>query len=196
MTTETLSARAAAHAGVADLSAELERLATEVRHAFGALSPAQLNWQPGAAEWSVGQCCDHLVIANSSYLPLMEQVAAGAYSPTFWQRIPLLPRLWGPLLIRTLSPGARPIPAPRIWEPTSSAVDASIIERFTALQAELVRLMRATGGHDPGRVIITSPAAAGVTYSLLDAYRIIVVHEQTHIAQARRVTEAAGFPAA
>jgi hypothetical protein len=33
-----------------------------------------------------------------------------------------------------------------------------------------------------------------VTYSLLDAYRIIVVHEQNHFVQTRRVTESPGFP--
>ncbi len=33
-----------------------------------------------------------------------------------------------------------------------------------------------------------------VTYSLMDAYRIIVVHEQNHFVQAKRVMEWPGFP--
>jgi hypothetical protein len=33
-----------------------------------------------------------------------------------------------------------------------------------------------------------------VSIGLLDAYRIIVVHEQNHFVQARRVTESPGFP--
>jgi hypothetical protein len=41
---------------------------------------------------------------------------------------------------------------------------------------------------------VTSPAARFITYDLLDAYRIIVVHGQLHLQQARRVTEQAGFP--
>jgi hypothetical protein len=33
-----------------------------------------------------------------------------------------------------------------------------------------------------------------MTYSLMDAYRVIVVHEQRHFQQAQRVTEEAAFP--
>jgi hypothetical protein len=35
-----------------------------------------------------------------------------------------------------------------------------------------------------------------VTYSLFDTYRIFVAHARSHFEQARRVTKAAGFPAA
>lgn len=44
------------------------------------------------------------------------------------------------------------------------------------------------------RTIITSPALNFVTYSLMDAYRILVVHERRHFQQARRVIEESGFP--
>ena len=57
-------------------------------------------------------------------------------------------------------------------------------------------LMGATGGLDLDRLTITSPVLAVMTYSLMDAYRIIVVHEQNHFVQARRVLESAGVPVA
>jgi hypothetical protein len=46
------------------------------------------------------------------------------------------------------------------------------------------------------KIVVTSPAVSAgfVTYSLLDAYRIIVVHEQRHFQQAKRVTDERGFP--
>ena len=56
--------------------------------------------------------------------------------------------------------------------------------------------MEATRGLDLDSITITSPVARFVTYSLMDAYRIIVVHEQNHFVQARRVMEAPGFPGA
>src|SRR5919112_472867 len=49
---------------------------------------------------------------------------------------------------------------------------------------------------DLRRTMVTSPVAAVATYSLLDAYRIVVAHERKHFEQARRVTEEAGFPRA
>lgn len=41
---------------------------------------------------------------------------------------------------------------------------------------------------------MSSPVLGVITYSLMDASRIIVVHEQNHFAQARRVMESPGFP--
>jgi hypothetical protein len=40
---------------------------------------------------------------------------------------------------------------------------------------------------------VTSPVARVVTYSLLDAYRIVVVHDQLHLRQARAVAASPGF---
>ena len=54
--------------------------------------------------------------------------------------------------------------------------------------------MRATDGADLRGTIVTSPVSPLVTYSLLDAYRIMVAHGRRHFEQAQRVTEAAGFP--
>ena len=38
------------------------------------------------------------------------------------------------------------------------------------------------------------PIIDNVIYSLMDAYRLIVVHEQRHFQQAKRVIEETGFP--
>jgi len=47
---------------------------------------------------------------------------------------------------------------------------------------------------DLRKVIITSPVASFATYSLLDAYKILVAHERRHMTQAKRVMETDGFP--
>jgi len=57
-----------------------------------------------------------------------------------------------------------------------------------------VKELEETRGLDLERITITSPILSLITYSLMDAYRIIVVREQNHFAQARRVLEAPGFP--
>jgi hypothetical protein len=54
--------------------------------------------------------------------------------------------------------------------------------------------MDASRDLDLERITITSPVHAVVTYSLQDACRIIVVHEQNHFVQATRVMESPGFP--
>jgi hypothetical protein len=55
--------------------------------------------------------------------------------------------------------------------------------------------MKATEHLDLDGIIISSPVTPVVTYSLMDAYRVIVVHERRHFQQAQRVTQESGFPA-
>jgi hypothetical protein len=47
---------------------------------------------------------------------------------------------------------------------------------------------------DLAKTIITSPLASFVTYSLDDALTFVPMHCERHFNQAKRVSEAAGFP--
>jgi hypothetical protein len=171
-------------------------IAGEAQLKFGGLSPVQLNWQPAPDKWSVGLCLDHLLIANAHYLPIFEAVRSGRHQPKFAERLPLLPTLFGNLLLKAVSPQApRKLRAPKIFQPAASDVDPSVVRRFTDLQAILVEHFIATLRQGLGKFVITSPVSPIVTYSLLDACRIIVAHEQRHFQQAERVVGSPGFPA-
>jgi len=41
------------------------------------LSPEQLNWRPRPEAWSVGQCLEHLHLANEVYLPAISIALEG-----------------------------------------------------------------------------------------------------------------------
>jgi DinB superfamily len=182
------------HADVLLLAREATDLGRRAEELFGGLTAKQLNWRPNPDEWSVGQCLDHLRIATTTYFPAFREIQAGTKRPTAWERVPLLPALFGPWLIRLLSPErSAKMRAPAVFRPTESVVDPQIVRTLAATQQEFVRFMAGTTPRDLDR-IVTSPASRFVTYSLLDAYRIIVVHAQLHLQQARRVTELAEFP--
>ena len=177
------------------LVGELDALAAEARRVFGGLSARQLNWKPSDAEWSVGQCFEHLMKANGAYFPRLEQLARGERRASAWERLSPLSRFWGRTVLRFVAPeSARKVKARPDFRPSSSGVDAAIIEQFAGQQKRLTELMRATAGLDLERTVVTSPISGVVTYSLLDAYRIVAAHERRHFAQARRVTEGEGFP--
>jgi hypothetical protein len=109
--------------------------------------------------------------------------------------MPLLPRFFGKLIIKTLRPDSgRKAKAWPAFYPSSSHIAPGIIGSFLEQQERLLHLMESTSGLDLDGMRITSPVISFVTYSLMDAYRIIVVHEQNHFVQARRVTESPGFP--
>ena len=178
------------------LIAAINHVATEAGTTFGQLTPAQLNWKPSAERWSVAQCFDHLLTSNKGYLPIIDSVLAGK-KPTFKERIPLLPGIWGSLLIKSLDPATvRKLKAPKKFEPAQSDISATVIDDFIAQQTTIVEKMKATKHLDLEKIVITSPAVSAVTYSLMDAYRVIAVHEARHFQQARRVTEEAAFPSA
>jgi DinB family protein len=180
---------------LADVRTELDAIARDTESVFGRLDERQLNWRPDAARWSVAQCFDHLLSANREMFQAVDAAMDASRPRTVWQRLPVMPRLLGRLMIRSQTPEVkRKFTAPRKAEPASSAIDARIIERFVAHQREAAARVRALDGHDVARLIMVSPFAAFITYSVLDGCRLIVTHERRHFEQARRVTEEPGFP--
>ena len=178
---------------------ELQAVAEDTMKVFRDLKPAQLNWKPSAERWSVGQCFDHLIVTNDCFIPDMVKLAAGTYKPSLWARVSPLSGFFGRFVINSLDPlKGRKTKAPRVFAPAQSDVEPDVIVKFIRRQSEVAMYMRATetAGVDLRRTIVTSPVSPVATYSLLDAYRIIVAHERKHFEQARRVTQEEGFPAA
>ena len=174
---------------------ELGAVVAEARKVFGRLTRAQLNWKPSAEQWSVGQCFDHLIQTNRTFFPEMERVAAGTFKSSLWARVSPFSGLIGRLIIGSLDPvKGRKTKSARVFLPASSDVDADVMERFASHQVELAERMRATASVDLRRAMVTSPVTVVATYSLLDAYRIIVGHERKHFEQARRLMDVPGFP--
>lgn len=170
-------------------------LTDEVRRAFGTLTPEQLNWKPAADAWSVAQCLEHLIITNEKEFPAIEQTLREDYRNPFWSRPPLLPKLFGRLMINLFGPeNARRYKAPKSFRPSQSRIGETIVEDFAAHQAEFVRLFEQTARLDPEKTMVVSPVTDFITYSLLDCCRILVGHERRHFRQAVRVTQTAGFP--
>ncbi|HEX5874511.1 MAG TPA: DinB family protein [Pyrinomonadaceae bacterium] len=185
---------AAQRSELVNLIAAANNVASEAKSVFGRLSVAQLNWKPSADRWSVAQCFEHLITSNAAYFPVVEDVLAGK-KRTFWERMPVLPGLAGKMLIKALDPAStRKVKAPKKFQPVQSDIRASVIDDFVAQQGQIVEKMKATENLDLEGIIITSPVASVVTYSLMDAYRIIVVHERRHFQQAKRVTQESAFP--
>jgi len=181
-----------------DLSTVLSEgrlVAAETGRAFGQLSAEQINWKPSKEEWSIGQCFDHLIISNRPFLTIIEEIRECRRRQRAWERVPLLPGFFGKFLITTLrADSGRKVKARRAFYPSTSQIATAIITSFIEQQDRLVNLMETTRGLKLDSITITSPVVRFITYSLMDAYRIIVVHEQNHFVQARQVMEVSGFP--
>jgi hypothetical protein len=167
----------------------------DLRTLFGQLDARQLNWRPGADAWSVAQCVEHLVHTNREMCRAIHNAADPAHEKTMWQRLPLLPRVYGRMLVASQGPRVtRKFAAPAVAAPSASAIEAGILERFVSGQQEVIVLARALAGREPARIVMVSPFAGFIVYSVLDGLRLIVAHERRHYEQALRVMETAGFP--
>ena len=176
------------------LIAQVKSISSDTQTTFGPLTTSQLNWRPSPERWSVAQCFDHLLTSNKGYFPLIDGVLAGQ-KRTLWQRVPLLPGFWGSLLVKSMDPSStRKVKAPKKFQPAHSNFSSSVINGFVDQQNKIAEKMKATEHLDLEKIIISSPVASPITYSLMDAYRLIVVHEQRHFQQAKRVTEESAFP--
>jgi len=177
-----------------EIGTALEDVTRQAHATFGGFDTQQLNWRPDLTQWSVGQCVQHLLTANVQ----IRRAAEGALDPThvhtIWERLPILPRVAGRLLIRSQAPESpRKFTAPPAAQPASD-VPADIVQRFGEHHRQDVVWVRALNDRDAARTIMTSPFVKFATYSLLDGLRLMVAHDHRHLEQARRVTQVTGFP--
>jgi hypothetical protein len=167
----------------------------DVAREFGGLDHAALNWKPSPDRWSIGQCLDHLIVSNELYWPAFDAIAEGRKVDSFFERIPLLPRLFGSLVRWAVAPDNRiRSRAPRKLEPTASEVPASIVDDFCVNVDEHLAKMASTSHVDHSKEVVPSPFSRVICYTVKDAVIISVAHLERHRLQAQRVMEHDGFP--
>lgn len=180
----------------AQVADQFATMARDVAADFGHLDAAQLNWQPQAGSWSIAQCFDHLVKINGEMMQAIGRGLDPGTPRTIWQQLPLWPRLFGWMLVTSQAPGGKQKhKAPASVVPASSHIAPDTISRFVAWQDSGMAAVRALSASDAERVIV-SPFVAQITYSVLDAYRLIAAHQRRHFEQAQRVMAHPEFPRA
>ena len=182
---------------LAEVRSALDDIAREAEEAFGGLDARQLNWRPDDTRWGVAQCFDHLLTANRMMLQAARDALDESRPRTIWQRLPVLPGLFGRLMVRSLTPTAtRKLTAPAAIRPVFTAIGADVVRRFAEQQRETARWMERLDAARAERTIMVSPFIRVITYSVLDACRLIAAHDRRHMAQARRVMTLPEFPRA
>jgi len=178
-----------------EIESALSAIACDVEAAFGPLDARQLNWRPDAKQWSVAQCFDHLLSANRLMFAAAEHALTGVAAPTIWQRLPVLPGVFGRALIRSQAPDStRKYKAPSKAQPSVGDVPPDVVERFIRQQREAASTVLGLDEQRAVHVVMTSPFVQVITYSVLDGWRLVIAHNHRHIQQARRLVQAQGFP--
>jgi hypothetical protein len=152
------------------------------------LSLNQLNWKPSPGEWSIGQCLDHLCVANDVYLAAMEKGLQGRARGTAQE---IAPGWFGRWFIRTaIEPSAqsRKGRAPRKIVP-HSAVDLSVLDRFLSTNTHAREFIRRATQYDVNRVRFQNPFVPIIFFTIGTGLEVLVRHQRRHLLQAERVRE-------
>lgn len=177
-----------------ELFSDLQKISEDFQTNFGSFSADQINWKPAAESWSVGQCVEHLIKTNEMYYPVLDQIANGTKQSSFLEKWSPMSGFFGSFLIKSLKSDAKKFKAPIKSIIPPSDIDPHIIEIFAAHQTEVIEKIRSTENVDWKKTKVTSPIMAIATYSLEDAFIIMIEHDKRHIRQAKRVMETEGFP--
>jgi uncharacterized damage-inducible protein DinB len=166
----------------------------KVKNEFENITQEQLNWKPAPESWSIGQCLDHLVVADCLYFPAFKKITENKYRMTAWQRWSPLSGLFGKMLVSQLKENVkRKVNTSRIFYPSASEIDLGIIDRFHKHLDSLLEYIERFKDVDLDKTFIASPASGFITYSLRNAVTLLVQHEHRHINQAIRVKNSEEF---
>jgi hypothetical protein len=178
-----------------DLFERISAVQQQAVQNFSGLTAAQVNWKPEPTKWSIAQCLNHLMVANTSYFPIFDRLLGGSYHLPFFHRLNPFNKSLGALMVRYLGPQVtKKLTAPKLFTPSASDLPPDIVSRFSEHQETVKAYFSKLQALDCDRIVIVSPASNFVTYSLRSAMQIITVHEQRHLNQARRVFDHPNFP--
>ena len=179
-------------AWAAHLMSELQLADGRAERVARGLSREQLNWGPAPGAWGIGQCLDHLRIANELYLPAIAKALDGSeQSPAQEAKLSLFMR-W--FIRNYIGPEMRT----RAKSPTkaqpAAAVEVSVVDAFLRSNKLAREVISRASAYDVNRIRFTNPFVPIFRFTVGAGLEIVSQHECRHLLQAERVRESGGFP--
>lgn len=166
----------------------LEKNTADYLTTFGELSEEILNWKVNEDKWSIGQCIDHINVTNKQYFSVFDKVLEDNYKSHWMAKIPGVTNMFGNMIFNSVKPiTEKKVKTFPVFEPTQSNIGINVIEEFKEIQNRLQQYFEKVDNLDAEKIIISSPVNKYIVYSLAKAIDIVVVHEQRHFNQAKKV---------
>jgi len=174
---------------------QFDALALDADALVAPLGDEQFVWQPAPDCWSVAQCLDHLNVSARVYLPVMDEGIADAIRRGLYDAGPHSYNWLGRLHVYFCQPTTRlRVKATMSFQPASGRPRHEVMAAFRAYQVQYVDRLRQANGLDLARARVASPFTRWLRIPLGSSFAMMVAHERRHLAQARRVLQAAGCP--
>ena len=129
------------------------------------------------------------------YLPAIDEGVAEAIRRGMYGAGPYSYNWIGRLMVYVNQPTTRRrASAPKAFRPEPGRSRHDVMAAFHAYQVQYVDRLHQANGLDLARARVASPAARWIRMPLGSAFAMTLAHERRHLAQARRVLSAEGFP--
>jgi hypothetical protein len=159
----------------------------------GGLNEEQMNWQPAAGKWSVGQCLEHLCLTNDAYMKAIAEAIEGKPDSPVEQ---ITPGWFSKWFIRSFIEPSPQSKKATTWSKIrpGARVDAGVLDRFLAGNRACRELVLRAREKNVNQIRFRNPFVPVIRFTVGTALEIIAGHERRHLLQAERVRDAAGFP--
>jgi hypothetical protein len=157
------------------------------------LSLEQLNWKARPGTWSVGQCLEHLHLANDVVLPALSIALEGQQRSVVHELTLSRFSRW---FIRTYiapNPGGARARAPRKIEPPKQ-VDPTVLEMYLGGNQRARHFLARASAYDVNRIRYKNPFIPLLRFTVGTGLEIVTQHHSRHLLQAENVRKAPGFP--
>jgi hypothetical protein len=152
------------------------------------LTIEELNWKPRPDQWSVGQCLEHLCVANEVYCRAISDSLAD-HPVAIVQEI--APGWLGRWFIRNYIEPSSKLKrrrAPRKIKP-GPQVEPSVLDRFLESNHLARSLVHRARNYDVNRIRFRNPFVPVIYFTVGTGLEILSKHERRHLLQAERVRD-------
>lgn len=163
-------------------------LQDDVLQTLATLDPRLLTMKPEPKEWSAAECFEHLHLTMRLYFPSIQAVQNGSYKSGLRERSPALASFFANFIMQSFEPSYQGITvnSPASLRPSHSMQGIESCEAFLQTQRDYLELMQQISSPAQFNIIIKSPLVILATYSVIDSFRMTIMHNEHHINQAKR----------
>ncbi len=172
-----------------DVIQDLKEIEETSIHEFQNLNEEDLVWKPAPDKWSIAECLQHIIIANSTYIKDIEKRLQKAEVKTI--EYPISFSITGKLFLYAVDPKYKwKVPAPKIFKPyKENKIESGkeTVKEFLKLQEEIMSIARTACAYDHQHINTYSPLSKLLKFNVGEQLYIMMRHTKRHINQAKRV---------
>jgi len=155
---------------------------------FRALTSDELNQRNAPSSWSILECLEHLSLYGDFYIPEIEDRIKDAVPSNNEE----FKSSWlGNYFAMSMLPGnngkLNKMKTFKSMNPIQRKLTVSVIDRFGAQQARLLKLLERAKTVDLSKVKTSISISKWIKLRLGDTFRVVIYHNQRHVAQALKV---------